>query len=340
MEFKFFIGIDVSKDTLDIGLLDANQPDAVIHKQVSNDDTGITVMLDWLQKQDGFLMESSLFCLEHTGMYNYPLLQFFSQRGTSVWVENPVQIKKSLGLQRGKNDKVDALRIAQYAYRSRQQVRLWQPAREVIDRLKHLSALRERLVETRKRLLTPVEELSKVGNVVIAKVLEKAMKKTIAGLDKDLEAIEDQMKDVIDGDDDLRNLYGLVTSVVGIGFVTAVNLIVYTNEFKLFSNHRQFACYSGVAPFEYRSGSSIRGRTKVSHMANKKMKKYLHMASLTGIKFDEGLKAYYDRKVTEGKNKMSVLNAVRNKLLARVFAVVTRGVAYQKNYSQNHLVLS
>ena len=340
MKFRFFIGIDVSKEALDIGLLDAESSETVNHQQVSNNDAGIAAMLGWLQKQNGFSIEDSLFCLEHTGMYNYPLLQFFSQQGSSVWVENPIQIKKSLGLQRGKNDKVDAIRIAQYAYRFNDEVKLWQPAREVVDRLKHLAALRERLVETRKRLLTPVEELSKVGNETMAKVLEKAMRKTMNGLDKDLEAIEMQMKDVIDGDDDLRRLYELVTSVVGIGFVTAVNLIVYTNEFKLFSNHRQFACYSGIAPFEYRSGKSIRGRTKVNHMANKKMKRYLHMASLTGIKLDEGLKAYYERKVVEGKNKMSVLNAIRNKLLTRVFAVVNRGEAYQKINYQNHLVLS
>jgi transposase len=273
-------------------------------------------------------------------MYNYPLLQFFTKQEASVWVESPIQIKKSLGLQRGKNDKVDAIRIAQYAYRSKQQLKLWEPTREVVERLKHLSALRERLVETRKRLLTPVEELFKVGNEVMAKVLEKAMRKTMKALDKDLETIEAQMKEVIDNDDDLRKMYELVTSVVGIGFVTAVNLIVYTNEFKLFSSHRQFACYSGIAPFEYRSGSSIRGKTRVSHMANKKVKRYLHMASLTGIKFDEGLKSYYKRKVEEGKNKMSVLNAIRNKLVARVFAVVNRGKAYQKNYQPNFLFLS
>lgn len=317
-------------------MLDASNPGLVNHQQVSNNDDGIADLLKWLQKQDGFLVEQSLFCLEHTGMYNYPLLQFFSQQNAGVWVENAIQIKKSLGLQRGKNDKVDAMRIAQYAYRLRDQVKLWKPVREVIDRLKHLSALRERLVETKKRLLTPVEELFKVGNESMAKVLEKSMNKTMKGLNKDLIAIEGQMKNIIDKDDDLKRLYELVTSVVGIGFVTAVNLLVCTNEFKLFSNHRQFACYSGVAPFEYRSGISIRGRTKVSHMANKKMKRYLHMASLTGIKLDEGLKSYYERKVAEGKNKMSVLNAIRNKLLARVFAVINRGFAYQKN----HLVLS
>ena len=179
MEFKFFIGIDVSKSTLDVALLDATDPAAIVHQQVSNDDTGIEQMLSWLQQSKGFLIKDALFCMEHTGMYNYPLLQFFSQHAASVWVENPIQIKKSMGLQRGKNDKVDAMRIAQYAYRSRQDVKLWKPVREVLERLKQLAVLRERLVETKKRLLTPVEELSKTGNEKMAGMLEKAMRKTM-----------------------------------------------------------------------------------------------------------------------------------------------------------------
>lgn len=340
MLYKFYVGIDVSKATLDIGLVNASNVGTIAHHQVSNDDVGIAEMVSWLERQENFSIRETLFCLEHTGMYNYPLLQFFSKHDANVWVENPMQIKKSLGLQRGKNDKIDAIRIAQYAFRSADRVKLWQPARIVVDKLKHLSGLRERLVETKKRLQTPVDELLKVGNESIARILEKSMRKTMNALDKDLKAIEEQMRDVIEGDDDLKKLFELVTSVVGIGFVTAVNLIVYTNEFRLFRTHRQLACYSGIAPFEYSSGSSIRGRTRVSPMANKKMKRYLHMASLTGIKRDEGLKAYYDRKVAEGKNKMSVLNAVRNKLLARVFAVVNRGDSYQKTNYQRLLVLS
>lgn len=336
MQYNFFIGIDVSKSTLDIAVINTSNADVVSHQQVLNNDEGIVEMLKWLREQGDYSLETSLFCLEHTGMYNYPLLQFFSQNNVNVWVENPIQIKKTLGLQRGKNDKIDAIRIAQYAYRHKDQVSLWQPVREVIDKLKHLSVLRERLVETKKRLLVPVEELYKIGNDKIATMLKKSMGKTIKGLDKDLQAIEKQMKEIIDNDDELKQLYGLVTSVVGIGFVTAVNLIVYTNEFTLFSNYRQLACYSGIAPFEYRSGSSIRGKTRVNHMANKKLKRYLHLASMAGIVRDDGLKEYYKRKVAEGKSKMSVLNAVRNKLLARVFAVVNRGYKYEKN----HLVLS
>ena len=114
------------------------------------------------------------------------------------------------------------------------------------------------------------------------------------------------------------------------GFVTATHLIVYTNEFKTMRDGKQLACYCGVAPFEYSSGSSVRGKTKVHYMANKKLKCNLHMASLTAVKLDPDLKAYYERKVAEGKNKMSVLNAVKNKLLARVIAVVNKQQEYVK----------
>jgi transposase len=136
--------------------------------------------------------------------------------------------------------------------------------------------------------------------------------------------------DIVNGDENLKQLYKLVTSVVGIGFVTAINLIIYTNGFTVLKDTRKLACYCGVAPFEYASGSSIRGKTKVHYMANKKLKCNLHMASLSAVKLDADLKTYYERKVAEGKSKLSVLNAVKNKLLARVIAVVNKQEEYVK----------
>lgn len=341
MKYRFYIGVDVSKGTLDVALLDKEQNEEVHHLKVMNDDEGIGEMIAWLKSsKQGFTLKQSLFCMESTGLYCYPLLQFLYQNEIPVWVENAVQIKRSLGVIRGKNDKVDAIRIAQYALKHEERIRLWQPTREVVEKLKHLAALRERLVETRKRLLTPVEEFRQMGNAAMAKILERSMRKSIRAIETDLEGIESQIKEIIDNDDQLRNLFGLVTSVVGIGFVTAVNLIVHTNEFKMLNDPRKLACYCGVAPFDHSSGSSIKGRTRVSHMANKKLKTNLHMASLSGVKLDEGLRVYYERKVAEGKNKLSVLNAVKNKLITRVIAVVKRGTPYQKNYSSNHLVVS
>ncbi len=120
----------------------------------------------------------------------------------------------------------------------------------------------------------------------MAKLLTKTIKSSLAAIDKDLKNIEAKIIDIINEDDNLKHLYKLITSVVGIGFVTAINLIVHTNGFTILKDTRKLACYCGVAPFEYSSGSSIRGRTKVHYMANKKLKCNLHMASLTAVKLD------------------------------------------------------
>lgn len=341
MSYQFYVGIDVSKSWLDIAVANRHNSTEVLHFKVENNDEGLVkVNALIIAKWDGYSISRALFCMEATGLYCYPLLQFLYLNKAAVWVENAVQIKRSVGIQRGKSDKIDALRIVQYAAKNTDRVRLWEPARTVVDKLKHLSALRERLVQTKKRLVVPVEEFRQMGNDMMAKTLEKAMRKSIKGIEDDIDGIEKQMKDIIDNDSQLEKLYSLATSVIGIGFVTAVNLIVYTNEFKAINDPRKLACYCGVAPFEHTSGSSIKGRSKVSHMANKKLKTNLHMASLSSVRLDKDLKAYYERKVAEGKNKLSVLNAVKNKLIARVIAVVKRERPYEKKYSTNALVLS
>jgi len=174
----------------------------------------------------------------------------------------------------------------------------------------------------------PIKEFEEVGNIAMARLLTKTIRKSLNAIDKDLKNVEASIIGIVNEDENLKELYKLITSVVGIGFVTAINLMVYTNGFTVLKDTRKLACYCGVAPFEYSSGSSIRSKTKVHFMANKKLKCNLHMASLSAIKLDTGLKAYYERKVAEGKNKMSVLNAVKNKLLARVIAVVNKGEQY------------
>jgi transposase len=191
-----------------------------------------------------------------------------------------------------------------------------------LEKIKHLATLRERLVETVKRLTVPVQEFEDRGDFAMASLLIKSMKKTLVALDKDLTTVESQIMDIVDQDEHLKQLYKIITSVIGIGFVTAINLIIHTQGFSIMNDARKLACYCGVAPFEYLSGSSIRGKTKVHNMANKKIKCNLHMASITAVKHDIELRRYYERKVAEGKNKMSVLNAVKSKLLARVVSCV------------------
>ena len=127
---------------------------------------------------------------------------------------------------------------------------------------------------------------------------------------------------------ELKETYKLVTSVKGIGIQTALVMIVFTDNFTKFDNWRKFASYCGVAPFPYQSGTSIKGRTKVSHLANKKLKAIINMCAISAIQHSPEMKLYHKKRVLEGKSKMSTINIIRNKLIARVFAVVKRQTPY------------
>jgi transposase len=331
MQYQYVIGMDISKHSFDMALLSANQLDSILHHSFSNDDHGFRDMMAFLTETlPDFDSSKALFCMEATGLYCNALLEFFESQQANVWVENAMQIKRSLGMKRAKTDKVDAISIAKYAAKNTELVRIWKPSSEVLEKIKYLASLRDRMVQTQKRLLTPLEELREAGQQKMANFLEKSIKKSINAIEGDLKKIEGKIIECLKEDASLHHLFTLITSVVGIGFVTAVNLIIHTKGFNIMCDSRKLACYCGVAPFPYQSGISIKGRTKVSHMANKKLKTNLHLAALTAIRYDPELKAYYDRKVLDGKAKMSVINAVRFKLLARVVSVVKNYKEYVK----------
>ena len=323
-QYQYFFGVDISKKTVDISFV---WDRTTIHQQFTNDAQGMENLMRWIEELKADL-SLTLFCMEATGLYCLTLTNFLADKNVDLWVEHAIQIKRSTALARGKNDKVDSLRIAQYAIKNLDKLRLYKPISATLEKIKNLATLRERIVDTQKRLLVPIKEFVDSGNQEMAKLLTKSIKKTIDALEKDLANIEKQILITLEKDAELNTKYHFAKSVVGIGFVTAINLIIHTNGFTEMKETRALACYCGVAPFEYSSGTSIKGKTKVHHMANKKLKCNLHMASLSAVKLDADLKQYYERKVAEGKNKMSVLNAVRNKLLARVLACVNKS----KNY--------
>jgi transposase len=124
--YAFFIGIDVSKETLDFALIVKNV--VQFHLQVTNDKLGIELFVKQVRKHDkAFFFGNCLFCMEHTGIYNNPLLNYLHQKQANVWLEQATQIKASMGVSREKNDKVDSQKIGLYAYKNREDVKLWTP---------------------------------------------------------------------------------------------------------------------------------------------------------------------------------------------------------------------
>jgi transposase len=331
MNYTHFVGIDVSKKTLDFAVLQGKE--TIIQLQVSNDLKGIRDFMKQLKAAEKFNLDATLFCMEHTGIYNQHVLHFLFSKKAKVCLESSVQIKLSSGLQRGKSDKIDAVRIARYACKHSEDLKLWEPKREAVQKLKNYASLRHRLVQAKKRLSVTFKDTA-IFDKKAAANMKRLCKSSLQALQQDIAKTEKAMKEIIAGDEYLQRLFKIVTSVKGIGKVTATALIITTNEFKDIEDPKKFACYAGVVPFEHTSGTSIRGKSRVSHKANKSVKTLLHMAAMVAVKYNDDLKQYYHRKLQENKNKMSILNAVRNKLVHRVFACVRENRLYDKKYEK------
>jgi transposase len=245
-------------------------------------------------------------------------------------LESAIQIKRSQGLVRGKNDKVDARRIATYAYKNREHLVFWKPQRLIIQKLKALLVTRDRLVAGKTMLSVPIQECEEFIDQSIYKNISKSCHRSLKALTGEIKRIEKLMEELVREDASLKEQVRLAKSVVGVGDIIALNMIVSTGEFERITEPKRFACYAGVAPFEHSSGSSVRGKTKVSKMANVSIKKLLTMGAKSAILYDPELKAYAERKMAAGKHYFNVVNAVRNKLITRIFACVKGNRLYQK----------
>lgn len=324
---NYFAGIDVSKVTLDVTVYNLKKES--FYSKFTNNNKGHKQLLSWL-KVNHVDLTTTLFCMENTGLYSRGLSLFLTAQAVKVWVVTPIVIKRSIGLQRGKNDKVDSIRIAQFAMKHHSDQGESQQDSLVVLELKDWLACRSRLIRQQLQLQQPINEFASMGLTAQAKAMRIALSPALTGILKSIKKVEQSIRILIRNEQDLKKLYTLMVSVPGIGDITAWNLIAYSNGMKNFDNAKQLACYCGVAPFEHSSGSSIRGKTRVSPMANKHLKSLLHLGALTIIGCKKGeMYAYYERKINEGKSKMNVINALRNKILQRVVSVVKNDQPYQ-----------
>ena len=328
-KFKNFIGIDISKSTFDVYFIKEGESQKNCFSQFSNDKKGFISFFKWLKKEK-IDFEQTLFCMEHTGIYNYLLANYIHKQTDNLWVEMSLKIIKSMGIQRGKSDKVDSKRLAIYAQKHQSDFKPYQVLRESIVKIKQLLNAREILVETKTKLSVQINEIKRIDKG-LEENLTKNIKHSLLSLEADIKQIETAIRTLIKDDERIKQLHDLVITVPGVGLITFCYLLYFTNEFKQYSSAKQLACYCGVVPFEYSSGSSVKGRTRVNHMANKKMKKLLHTAALSSIVHYPEFKNYYHRKQAEGKNKMLILNNIRNKIVIRIASVIHNQRPYQIN---------
>ena len=329
MDYGFYLGIDVSKLTFDYALLDSGGT-VLGQGKVDNRPAAIRA---WAGEMAALLQwRKTLVCMEHSGYYGAHLLNALHTEKANIWVESALRIKRSIGLQRGKSDRADALRIATYCLDFQRKAELWRPTGANIERLGLLLSHRDRLVRNLQSVRNPLEE--EKGFVDSAHHEEAAAitAPVVKALEGAIKGYGTKIKELLDSDGQLARQAEIISSIPGFSKVITPKLIEVTRGFTRLTDPRQLACYAGIAPFEHSSGTSVKGRTRVSHLANKDIKKMLHLAALVTIRKGNIMHAYYQRKVGEGKSPMTVINAVRNKLVHILLACIRKDVMYEKNY--------
>jgi transposase len=324
---QFTIGIDVSKNTLDIYCSEIKQ-----HRRISNDSAGFRAFLNFC-RTEGIDLHHTFIVLEYTGGYEYKLLQFCEAKSISYLRIPGLAIKRSLGIVRGKNDKVDAARIAQYADEKYKQLDPEKPLNKSILRLKELLGFRKRLVRENAGYKSSIQERIHMYELNTKDYFIKTFNKKLKANLKEIEYTEKLILELIHHDEALLRNYLLLKSVKGIGKVNAWMTIAYTENFASFTNPRSYAVYVGVIPFDHSSGTSIKGKKRVCHIANKELKQELNQAAKSAIQWDNELRAYAEKKLIN-KHYSLVLNNVKFKLILRMFAVVKRGENYVDNYKK------
>lgn len=322
MQNQSIVGIDISSATLDICLnTNGEQKSFVIANEVKH-----------IRKFFFAFKERMLIGMENTGRYNWPVYEVLQEMPQhQVFVIPPLHLKKSLGLVRGKNDKIDAIRIADFIRKNHPELPVWKPTLPAIQKLKVLLTERSNLVKDKTRLLKQQHDYPRMKYLGIDKELESLNKDRLKLIDKQIKQIEISMEAIIKQDEHINKQAELIRSVPGVGKVLCWMILAKTENFQQITQPRKLACYSGVVPFDHQSGTSIKGRSRVSGFADKALKTILHLAAMSAIRLKNDLRDYYLRKVNEGKNKMSVLNAIRNKIIHRIFAVIRSQKKYQTN---------
>lgn len=323
MKIRETIGIDVSKLTMDVTVHSSKNYD-----QFENSLHGFKKLVNWSYKSTTFSKDEILFIFEHTGMYSYRFSLYLTEKKISFVMVPGLAIKRSLGIVRGKDDKIDSKNIALYGYRLREELNPTIISSFNIFTIKNLLNLREKLVKQRSGFKASYNEFKTILVVKDNKVFLDTQTKMINYLTKRIDVLDQKLEEEVMSDEELKKIYELIISIKCVGPQTALTMIVTTHAFKKFDTWRKYASYCGIAPFPNQSGTSLKGRTKISNLAYKRTKTLLDLCARSAIIHNPEMKKYYEKKVAEGKNWKSARNIIRNKLLARIFAVVSRGTPY------------
>ena len=314
-KIKQFFGIDISKDVFDV----VDHMDN--HYQYKNDLSGFKEFYKILTEQSHCVMEV-------TGSYYQALATWLYSKSVDVSVVNPVSVKRfiQMRLKTSKTDKLDARMIRLYS--ESEGPELWQPPSQYIIEANELHKLVALLLRQRTALKNKLHGLTAKG--VKESPVISSIRRQVRNLDQEVSVMELKLEEVVKVHK--ADLITRLCSIPGIGKRTAIYLIVITQGFEKFETSRQLISYFGLDPTIHESGSSVRGKSRISKTGNNLIRNLLFMCSFTACQHNKSCNEIYNRIIAKGKSKKLALIAVANKLLKQSLAIAKSGLYYDENH--------
>ena len=314
-KYNEIFGVDISKDVFDVYGSKSG------HNQFKNAASGFMFFLKNLPKK-------SLVVMEATGYYHYSLAQFLFKQGVLVSVVNPLSVKRfiQMKLAKVKTDKSDAKAICNYGLS--QEVPLYNALTEVQSECLQLFRLLDSYLKKRTMTKNKLHGEDVLG--IPSKHVYGSLKRNRKHLDTEIASIETKLLSLVKQDQQAQ--LTLLKSIPGLGVKTALFLIVITDGFTKFETAAQLCSYVGITPTIRQSGSSVRGRSSISKVGNKKLRNLLFLCSFSACKHNKSCREIYERIVNKGKSKKLALIAVANKLLKQAFAIAKSGNPYDETH--------
>ena len=335
---KIIIGIDISKEKIDASAIDVRNTQQGVQKldyqTFENRPMGFRRMLVWSRHLiKGVSLEEVLFCCETTGGYDRSLCDYLYAKDLEIWRESALQIKRSMGVRKGKDDRADSLMIAEYAMRHMDKAVIYETPSYTIRELKALLQYRHKLVQEKTEKKVRMSHLGETAakSKSMSFILRDA-RKSIKALEKSIRQCEQQILELIKRDEELDRSYSHIVSVRGIGIINATALIVYSNNFRGITTANKMASYYGIASFRDTSGTSVDKKAYVKCYSNSLLKAYLTQSAEWTIRDNGIYHEYYIRLKEKGKPYGIIINNVKNKLIHLVFSLVGNDMDYEQNH--------
>jgi transposase len=332
---KSFIGIDISAETFISSIYSNPKTEIITSKIYSNSIEGFDEFYLFL-KEHKLSPNNSLICFESTGVYSEKIAYYFFEKEYKVVQEHPLKVKRAFKISNDKTDAVDSKQIAEYAYRFCDELILWQPRQEIIEKMKQILFAREMLVKHKTAIKNSFTSYKK--HEIQVNLISKIHEQTINFLTQQIKSLEKELDELIKKKLEIAQAVNRLETIPAVGRLLACSILVITDEFKT-KNYKQLSAYIGIVPYKYESGSSVKKRPRSRNYGHNLLKKLLCLASLSVITHDKNFKRYFLRRVEDKKPKRIILNNIANKIIKLCYALLKNNTVYIENYKSINPIL-